>query len=87
MKKTVTIAGKDFEIRPLTWGEVKGLKADGYNLSALNAGADNDDLVERVIDLSIGSLDALTGLDVYQVYELFGKIHELTYVGDKASKN
>lgn len=87
MEKAVEIAGKKVVIRGLKWGELMGLKREGYNLSALDPARDNDELVVRTIETVCGDTGFLEDAGASEVYGLFREIHRLTYLSPDETKN
>jgi len=87
MEKTIKIGGRDLRIRGLTWGEKKRLKAEGHNLAKLDPYADNDELVEKTIEIVCGDRAFLDDLPSSEVYRLFGEINRLSYLTEDEAKN
>ena len=88
MDKDVEIGGKKIKIRSLKWGEKKRLKEEGHNLSLLDPFADNDEMVERVVEISCGDASAIDNdMETYDVYKLFKEIVRLSFVGEEQEKN
>jgi len=87
MEKTVKIGGQDITIRALTWSEKKRLKKEGFNISKLDIEGDNDKLVEKVLEISMGeSFKLLDELPMFEVYGLFREVFELTFFEEKPAK-
>jgi len=74
-------------IKGLTWGQKKALKADGIILEKMDATADNDDIVERVLQMAGMSLEKLCDLEVINTYELFGEVVRKTFLREEDAKN
>lgn len=87
MDKVVKVGGKDIKIRALTWSQKKKLKANGADLSNINPSLDNDELVEKVVELSVGDKSILDPLEIHEVYELFRSITKLSFLGKDEAKN
>jgi len=87
MEQVIKVGGKDIKIRALTWADKKNLKAEGTDLSNINPGMDNDDLVEKVVELSVGDRSLLDPLKIHEVYELFRSITKLSFLGPDEAKN
>jgi hypothetical protein len=81
------IGGKTFDIRPLTRGEVKGLRKRGFSLGNLNM-ANAEEAMDEVLDLvcsnEIAAVDAMPN---DKALDLFRAIIDLTYGRDGAEKN
>jgi len=79
-----------YGLRPLTRGEFKGLRKDGYSLAKMDKLDPDqvDDLIDRVIDMVMGDraaeLDDEPNTTVHQVFQ---RIVALTYGDEKSEKN
>ena len=82
-KKT---AGKNFEIRPLTRGELKGLRKKGYNLANLSPESAEDAIDEIFVLVFDERMEEIDALPYAQALELFTSIIDATY-GGAAEKN
>ena len=76
-------SGKEFEIRPLTRGELKTLRKKGFTLGALDV-SNIDDAIDEIIGIILGEektkeLDALPNNDSVAMYQ---DILKLTFGGD-----
>ena len=87
MQKTVKVGGRQVKIRGIKWKEKLSLKADGYDLTNIDLKANNDALVERVVDMAVLNRSVLDDLEILDVYSVFFQIVRLSFTGEVASKN
>jgi len=86
MNKTITVAGKDVVIRSLKWGEKNRLKAEGFNIVRPDPDTDNDELVRRVVELTVEDKHLLDEMDILDVYEVYQEVLSLSFQGEKEKK-
>lgn len=86
--RTVTIDGKDFQIRPLKRKEIKKLKADGFNLAALKA-EKADDAMEAVFEMvfDVDERRAIDEITQPQALRLWKSVLMETYGSGDEEKN
>lgn len=86
--RTITIDNNEFEVRPLTRGEVKALRKEGYNLTALNS-----DVAEEAVDRVFGmifdetKIAAIDALPNPEALKLWTGILKETYGAPGEAKN
>ena len=85
--KKVKIGAAEYEIRQLTWGEKKKLKADGVLARVTDPKADNDVDIEQIISMCCPQQPDVDDMPAADVLELFSMIFEFSFVGSKAAKN
>ena len=90
MEKTIEVAGKTIRIRSLKWGEKEDLRAEGLNVARPDReNSDTDAMVARVVGACVLDEDKakLDDMEILQVYEIYRQILEISYVGEKDTKN
>lgn len=81
------IGDKTFTVRPLTRGEIKSLRAAGFNLNNLTIEQAND-AVDAVIDMVYSDMiDAIDQLPMPDVLSLFRATLEESYGRGESAKN
>jgi hypothetical protein len=81
------IGDKTFTVRPLTSGEIKSLRAAGFNLNNLAIEQAND-AVDAVIDMVYADMiDAIDQLPMPDVLSLFRATLEESYGRGESGKN
>lgn len=76
-----TIGGKTFQIQPLTRGEVRRLRKEGFNLSNITVET-ADEVIDKVLEIALGErfseVDDLINSDAIA---LFKDVVSLTFGG------
>jgi hypothetical protein len=74
------------QARPLTKGEIRGLKKKGLSISTLTP-ENTDDVIDEVLEIVYGNIEIFDNLPNPEVTTLFRQIMKLTYGGGTDEKN
>uniref|UniRef100_A0A6M3KYM8 Uncharacterized protein n=1 Tax=viral metagenome TaxID=1070528 RepID=A0A6M3KYM8_9ZZZZ len=91
MKATIKIGEKSIKVRGLKWKERRELKADGYDIIKIFMSKKNDlqmmdDLVDRVVNIVFEDPSIIDDLEMSDVYQVFLKVIELSFVSEAEKK-